>query len=401
MVSKLKITLFFCIALVFGWLSLVCYNYFFDTAAPSLMLTGINEDNYYSGEVACSVQAKDNYKLLDISIWLDGKPLVQKFKVQKQYCDYGFSIQTKDLKQGSHTLKLIVNDASRAKNQTIKEINFAVDNAPLQAVLLKTDSEFRVFQGRTLHLQFQVNKQLKQASIDILSQRYMCVPESTNSLIYECFVPIKSEEIPNEYPFTIELLDNVGNTLKIHQKFQVVQYPFKKQQLTLNKEKIKTENEIGIPDYQLEKDIQVATEQSPPQKLWHGNFYVPIEMKGISTDFGTIRTTQERGKYPHNAVDLLGTPKSVVWACQDGIVVIKNRYAHSGLTVVIDHGLGVLSMYFHLDSFGPINVGDAIKKGNPIGTIGRTGYASGYHLHFELRINNIAVDPLQWTKQDF
>jgi murein DD-endopeptidase MepM/ murein hydrolase activator NlpD len=124
-------------------------------------------------------------------------------------------------------------------------------------------------------------------------------------------------------------------------------------------------------------------------------------MRGISTEFGTIRITQERGKYQHNAIDLLAPPRSVVWAAQDGVVVIKNRYAHSGNTVGIDHGCGVISLYFHLEDFANIEIGDSIKKGSPLGKEGTTGYSNGYHVHWELRVMNIAVDPMQWTKPDF
>lgn len=124
-------------------------------------------------------------------------------------------------------------------------------------------------------------------------------------------------------------------------------------------------------------------------------------MKGISTEFGTERTTQDRGRYCHAAIDFLAPPKTVVWAAQDGVVALKDRFGHSGKTVVIDHGCGITTMYFHLDEFAPINVGDTIKKGKPVGTIGKTGYASGYHLHWEMRINNVPIDPMEWTKHDF
>jgi murein DD-endopeptidase MepM/ murein hydrolase activator NlpD len=69
----------------------------------------------------------------------------------------------------------------------------------------------------------------------------------------------------------------------------------------------------------------------------------------------------------------------------------------TGNTVVLDHGLGVFTLYCHLEDFTDIEVGDSVKKGNPIGRLGMTGYASGYHLHWELRINNISVDPFEWT----
>ena len=128
---------------------------------------------------------------------------------------------------------------------------------------------------------------------------------------------------------------------------------------------------------------------------------MPVDAKGISTEFGTIRTTQERGKYAHNAIDFLAIPGSVVWASQDGYIAINGTYAHSGETVVIDHGMGVLTEYFHLNTKTSLKVGDFIRKGQPVGTVGSTGYASGPHLHFEMKLNNISVDPLQWTKHDF
>jgi murein DD-endopeptidase MepM/ murein hydrolase activator NlpD len=115
----------------------------------------------------------------------------------------------------------------------------------------------------------------------------------------------------------------------------------------------------------------------------------------------SVRTTQEKGRYVHKAVDVINMPKSVVWSTQDGVVVVKQRFVNSGNTVIVDHGWGVFSLFFHLDNFADINVGKKIAKGNPIGTLGKTGYATGYHLHWEMRVNNIPVDPLQWTKSNF
>ena len=54
-----------------------------------------------------------------------------------------------------------------------------------------------------------------------------------------------------------------------------------------------------------------------------------------------------------------------------------------------------------MESLATIKVGDMINQGNPIGTLGETGYASGYHLHWELRVNNIPVDPMQWINPTF
>jgi murein DD-endopeptidase MepM/ murein hydrolase activator NlpD len=103
----------------------------------------------------------------------------------------------------------------------------------------------------------------------------------------------------------------------------------------------------------------------------------------------------------HKAVDIVNNPKSVVWASQNGRVIIKDRYLFSGNTVVIDHGLGVFTKYYHLDDFAELEVGDSIKKGEPVGKLGITGYANGYHLHWELMVDGVPVEPFEWTKHVF
>ncbi len=404
MFSHLRVFLAICVSLIFLWTAYTSYSYFFSATGPTIEIFGLEPNNAYAGEVQCIVKGSDAYKVGDIAIWLDGKPLVPKCRINKKLFESPFSIPTKTLANGKHVLRVDVQNGAYKKLKESKEVPFTVDNMPLQAAFVKNESDSRVFQGRTLHIQFQVNKEVKQAYAATLSKSYPCFPESKNSLIYECVIPIECEETPNEYLLSIELIDHVGNILTLENKFQVILFPFRRQSLKLDPEKIKQENETGLSEKELEQEIEELTQKSPSQKLWQGTFYTPTEIKDqkqITTPFGVIRTTQERGLRAHKAIDVYNTPKSVVWAPQDGIVVLKNRYAHSGNTIVIDHGYGILSLFFHLDSFANIDVGDKIKRGNPIGTLGKTGYATGYHLHWEMRINNVAIDPMQWTKQDF
>lgn len=148
----------------------------------------------------------------------------------------------------------------------------------------------------------------------------------------------------------------------------------------------------------LAEALQKWIEHSPNKKLWTGSFEVPTVIRKITTPFGEIRITPEMGRYYHRAVDIANTPRSVVWASQKGKVIIKDRYVMSGNTIVLDHGLGVFTKYFHLDDFADIEVGDTLNKGEPVGKVGMTGYANGYHLHWELSVNGVSVDPLEWTK---
>ena len=234
-----------------------------------------------------------------------------------------------------------------------------------------------------------------------LSHSYKCFPESKGSHIYECYIPIACEEQQNEYLLSVDVTDKVDNVVHLDHKFQVVMYPFKKQALRVDQEKVKREQEEGPSEKEFESLIERVTFDSPQEKLWRGSFCAPTDIQRVSCEFGTIRTTQHKGRYAHKALDVLNAPKSVVWAPQDGIVVVKDRFAASGNTVVVDHGRGILSMVFHLDDFSDIEVGDKVAQGNPLGTLGKTGYATGYHLHWEMRVDNVPIDPMEWTKTTF
>lgn len=380
-----------------AWIGYNIYLYFFDTTTPVVMIAGLENSGHYCGDVQCSVFAS---KSGELSVKLDNQTLFSKYKVSGSH-EQTFPIPTRSMPNGAHTIKVEYVDSSFNKNKISQDINFVIDNVPLQAAFVKADSDYKVFQGRTLHVQFQVNKEVKEAQIQTLSKAYPCFPESKNSLIYECYVPIPCEEAANEYMFAVAVTDRVGNTLNLDNRFQIVAYPFKKQIIKLDPSKVQHEHELGLDSTIREAKLEELSEQSQKEKLWRGAFCTPIDIQQITCEFGSVRTTQEKGRYMHKALDVYNTPRSVVWAPQDGIVVLKDRYADAGNTVVIDHGFGVLSLFYHLEDFSKVEVGQKIAKGNPIGTIGKTGYATGYHLHWEMRVNNIAVDPMQWTKQNF
>jgi murein DD-endopeptidase MepM/ murein hydrolase activator NlpD len=381
---------------LFGWYG---YFYFIDDTPAQISIGGVESGGYYSGEVKCSVSAN---KSGEVSLCLDGQPLVDKFKIKGGAQEYPFAIQSQRIANGEHTLRVEFVESTFKKKGVVHDEPFYVDNTPLQAAFVKSESEYKVFQGRTLHVQFQVNKQIKEARINTLSSSYEAFPESELSTIYETYIPITCEQNPNEYLLDVAITDRVGNTLSLDNKFQVVVFPFKKHTLHVTAEKVAEEKGLGQPNAaERERVLEELAKNSPKQKLWNGAFCTPIDIARVSVDFGTVRTTQEKGRYKHKALDVVNTPRAVVWASQDGIVALKDRFEDAGNAVVIDHGWGLLSLFYHLEDFADIEVGQKITQGNPVGTIGKSGYATGYHLHWEMRMNNIAIDPMQWTKSNF
>ena len=402
MITARSLLFGFCalIATYVGWRFYVKYFY---TTPPTIEVTGITENNYYSGNIACQICVHSRGKLSTVKLFLDNDAILTKTVPHGSKYDEEFTLATRSLTTGLHTLKIEATDATRNHNQATFIVPFGADNLPLQVCFARPESDFKVSQGRTFHLIIATNKPLKRVVLNLFSREFVAVPESDNARIYEAFVPLECEEKTGDYPFTVLIEDHVGNYTTLASKLTVVPAQFKRQILHhIDSEKFAEERKLGISDKEFKDQLLEISTKSPKKKLWRGVFYVPLNSNWITCEFGTKRVSQERGCYTHAAVDMVGpAPRSIVWAPQDGIVAIKDRFEVNGNTVVIDHGCGVVSILCHLDQFADIAVGDKIRRGSPLGYTGKTGYATGDHLHWEMRVNNVNVDPLQWTKADF
>ena len=374
------------------------YQYFFDTYPPIITCDGIIPEEYYNGNIQININAKDEYKIKSLSIYIDEKIILDNYNVNSKTLIYPLLIPTIHLQNGSHILTIICTDSAKNKNSTKLKIPFYVDNEPLEISMLSSN-DLKVSQGNVLHLQIKTNKLIKTGKIKTLEIISPLVLESKNNFIYEAFIPISTEEAPANNIAQIIIDDYTKNQAILEIEYSILAKNFKKQSIKLkNNEEKKIDDEIG-QDFSF--ILENIGQTSPAKKLWQGNFYKPCLQAPISTEFGVIRTSFEKGKYRHDAIDFAAQPKSPVWACQDGIVIIKGHdNAGYGNMVAIDHGIGLVSIYGHLNNFGNIEVGKTIKKGTIVGFVGMTGYATGYHLHWEMRLQNIKINPMQWVADD-
>ena len=139
--------------------------------------------------------------------------------------------------------------------------------------------------------------------------------------------------------------------------------------------------------------------QSPTEeKLWDGPW---SRMKNAATmaDFGDQRIYYYKGnlidRAVHLGVDLASLARSPVKAANTGRVIFAQDLGIYGLTVIIDHGQGLYTMYGHLSSI-EVAVGQPVTKGDTIGVTGTTGLATGDHLHFGFMVHGVAVNPIEW-----
>jgi murein DD-endopeptidase MepM/ murein hydrolase activator NlpD len=127
-------------------------------------------------------------------------------------------------------------------------------------------------------------------------------------------------------------------------------------------------------------------------KLWDGPFVRPVP-DAANSSFGTRSIYNGEPRSPHGGTDFLSPAGRPIKAPNAGRVVLAGPLYFTGGTVVIDHGLGVLSLFAHLSSIA-VREGDVVKTGDVIGEVGATGRVTGPHLHWAMRVGGARVDPL-------
>jgi murein DD-endopeptidase MepM/ murein hydrolase activator NlpD len=131
-----------------------------------------------------------------------------------------------------------------------------------------------------------------------------------------------------------------------------------------------------------------------PDRLWQGSFRVPLPGVNTGGNFGKRRILNGKAGSPHGGVDFPAPAGTPVYAAQRGRVVLAEPLYFSGNTVVIDHGLGLYTLYAHFESIA-VQVGDLVDAGALLGKVGATGRVTGPHLHWGVTVNRARANPLQ------
>lgn len=146
--------------------------------------------------------------------------------------------------------------------------------------------------------------------------------------------------------------------------------------------------------------LDAAFAKVPAMPRWSESFLLPLEGRDTS-GFGAPRRYGVGGNVSyHQGADLAAPTGTPILATNHGVVRVAGFYPIKGGLVVLDHGQGVTSLYFHQSAID-VAVGDVVVRGDVIGRVGSTGLSTGPHLHWEMRVDGVPSDPMRWVGERY
>jgi murein DD-endopeptidase MepM/ murein hydrolase activator NlpD len=173
----------------------------------------------------------------------------------------------------------------------------------------------------------------------------------------------------------------------------VISRDYGSRRLTLPKKMVELDSDTLKRVQEESKTVKELFISSGKNPLWMVKWIRPLPGMIVSP-FGCRRIINGMERSPHSGVDLKAAECDPIKAANRGTVVLVAHHFFSGLSIIIDHGGDIQSMYFHL-SKDFVKVGQLVEKGAIIGLAGSSGRVTGPHLHFGIRLNNGRIDPIK------
>jgi len=251
------------------------------------------------------------------------------------------------------------------------------ENYPGNILIISIDN---MNEGETIKLQTDVIK--SEIEIYPYGNKYMCI------------LPIDLYAVEGDYEINAIFNEKTNLEYTKNKLANIKKKEFKVQYLTVSEELNNNNNDYkSIQEFA--QYVKPARTESSKDKLWEGQFIMPVEGR-LTTDFAEIRyVNNELSSSRHSGIDLAAPRGTEVKSPNNGKVTLAmNDLLSTGNTLVIDHGMGLFTSYYHLDSIS-VKVGDVVEKGSVVGAVGSTGFSTGPHLHYAVSIYNTYVNTYQ------
>ena len=211
-------------------------------------------------------------------------------------------------------------------------------------------------------------------------------------------LPVHALAEPGPAALVVAVADGAGRiVLNATVTYEIIDAAWEVENLDLTAENEALLDAAVVAEDQALRD-RVQRRKSP-QRLWDGWFRLPTRDGLIASVFGSRRAYNgvTSSDY-HSGLDFAAALGADVLAPTDGIVIWVGETVRRGRGVIVDHGGGVFTAYWHL-SAAQVQAGAPVARGQVIALVGNTGLSTGPHLHFEVVVHGVPVDPLQWLRE--
>jgi len=327
-----------------------------------------------------------------------------------------FNLAKAGLKEGAFTLQVkATSSAPRfGANRTTTQVHsFTLENKPPVVAVLSV--AHNIIQGGAGLVVYTVSKEVEKTGV-VFGDRFFPGYRQGGD-IYACLFPFPYDMEPGKYLPRVIAVDGAGNERQMGINYHLIAKTFSTDRIDLTDaflEKIAADFKDKIPQAETPLEIFLKVNrdqrqqnlkavydygrQTSPTPLWQGAF-LRMPKAASPGGFAQSRTYMYQGKevdrQTHLGFDLASLAHTAVPAANRGKVVFADDLGIYGQCIIIDHGMGLQTLYGHLSRIS-VKPGDNVENGQIIGNTGATGMAGGDHLHFEVTISGQAVNPIEW-----
>lgn len=244
--------------------------------------------------------------------------------------------------------------------------------------------------GEVIMISIPENSSVKRAQIRFSEKKYIMRESQTGSGLL-AFIGLDLGLKPGLYTMEIFIEKTLGVQERLEKEISVLTKKFPVKKLWVKEEFVTPPPEARVRIQREAEILKVIYGMATPRWRGEGRFILPSAGK-VEPNFGEKRIFNNKPRSSHGGVDISGIQGSPVRASNSGKVVLASNLYFAGKTVIIDHGLGVFTLYCHFSNI-KVKRGDLVKKGEVIGEIGATGRVTGPHLHWGVKVFGSRVDP--------
>lgn len=213
---------------------------------------------------------------------------------------------------------------------------------------------------------------------------------------WEGLVAVDRDESPGIRELVIRDESDDSATASLPTEVRVEPRRYAEQRLTVNERMVSLAPKDQRRATKEARRIHSALAVRTPTRLWDTPFSIPVDGP-ISSAYGVRRYYNGKRRGYHGGVDLAATRGTVVHAAAAGKVVLAGNFFYTGWSVFIDHGFGLVTAYFHMESIR-VTQGQGVGAADALGRVGSTGRSTGPHLHWAAYLDGLKVDPLSLTR---